>query len=134
MIGLNPPFGYQNKTAIEFVQHALCAQPRLLVLIMPQTNYQPPGYELIIHDDQICRGSVFYAPGSISSNWINAAHVAPSFLLYRRRSPVAAPRIGCCNHRIEFLSRGSSSKRRREIAYGRAQMASEQLRKRAKPA
>ena len=29
---------------MEFVQHALCSKPRLLVLIMPETNYHPPGY------------------------------------------------------------------------------------------
>ena len=50
VIGVNPPFGFQNKTAIEFVEHALCAQPRLLVLIMPLTNYHPRGYELILRD------------------------------------------------------------------------------------
>ena len=28
VIGVNPPFGHLNQTAIEFVQHALCAQVR----------------------------------------------------------------------------------------------------------
>jgi hypothetical protein len=51
---------------------------------MPSTNFQPPGYELIHRDDELCRGSVFYTPGSGSSNWINAHNVAPLFLLYRR--------------------------------------------------
>ena len=25
VIGLNPPFGHQNRIAIDFVEHALCA-------------------------------------------------------------------------------------------------------------
>ena len=40
-----------------------CAQPRMLVLIMPRTNFHPQGYELIYHDDRLCSGAVFYAPG-----------------------------------------------------------------------
>ena len=64
IIGLNPPFGHQNHEAIKFVEHAICARPRLIVLIMPATNYSPPGYDLILRDDQVCRGSVFYTPGS----------------------------------------------------------------------
>lgn len=114
VIGLNPPFGHQNKTAIEFVAHALCARPRLLVLIMPATNYQPPGYTLIHQDDQLCRGSVFYTPGSVSANWINANKQLPSFLLYRRRDELAsglAPRDCHCSHRRNFLQNLSSTKR-----------------------
>ena len=53
-----------------------CANPRMLVLIMPATNYQPPGYQLVHSDDQLCRGSAFYTPGSNASNWINASKVA----------------------------------------------------------
>ena len=68
VIGLNPPFGHQNRTAIDFVEHALCARPRLLVLIMPSTNYEPPGYELLERDEQLCRGNVFYTPGKTTAN------------------------------------------------------------------
>ena len=64
VIGLNPPFGHQNREAHEFVQHALCARPRMLVLIMPATNYSPPGYTLEILDEQLCRGYAFYTPGA----------------------------------------------------------------------
>ena len=132
VIGLNPPFGHNNTEAIKFVTHALHCRPRLLVLIMPTTNWQPPGYELIHHDDQLCRGSVFYtpgeslpphpkphptqsltlpsprprprprpplhAPGSKTSNWINARNVSPDFFLYRRRDDTPGPsqRFNCC--------------------------------------
>ena len=30
VIGLNPPFGHQNRIAIDFVEHALCARPAVL--------------------------------------------------------------------------------------------------------
>ena len=35
----------------------------LIVLIMPSTNYEPPGYELVERDEQLCRGNVLYTPG-----------------------------------------------------------------------
>jgi len=126
VIGLNPPFGHQNKTAIEFVAHAVCARPRLLVLIMPATNYQPPGYTLIHQDDQLCRGSVFYTPGSVSANWINASKQLPSFLLYRRRDEVLS-RVGHCCHRISFLQSLSGTKRRRQINDTSARIISQRL-------
>ena len=112
VIGLNPPFGHKNSEAIRFVTHAVCCQPRLLVLIMPTTNYQPPGYELVHHDDQLCRGSVFYTPGALTSNWINAKNVQPLLQIYRRREqPGAGKRVAHCKCRIDFLE--SLSKKRK---------------------
>jgi hypothetical protein len=67
VVGLNPPFGHLNKTAIDFVKHALCMRPRLLVLVMPATNYRPEGYELVHHDDQLCRGFAF--PHCFFKDW-----------------------------------------------------------------
>jgi len=116
VIGINPPFGFQNKAAIEFVEHALCSRPRLLALIFPTTNYRPAGYELLVHDERICRGSVFYTPGSAASNWINAKNVTPSFLLYRRLEPVPPPRQCHCCHKITWLQQVSKRKRQREQA------------------
>jgi len=118
VIGVNPPFGFQNKQAIEFVEHALCAQPRLLVLIMPMTNYCPRGYELIIRDDRICRGGVFYTPGSTASNVINASKVMPIFLLYRRIAPGPPRRVCQCSHKVDALR--FTAKRKREIAANEA--------------
>jgi hypothetical protein len=100
VIGINPPFGHQNKIAIDFVSHALCAKPRLLVLIFPTTNYRPDGYDLIHRDDRLCRGSVFFSPGSASSNMIDAHNVHPSFLLYKRREPLPGLRVANCRHVI----------------------------------
>ena len=118
VIGLNPPFGHENKEAIKFVQHSLCARPRLLVLIMPATNYAPPGYTLVVHDDQLCRGSVFYAPGANASNWINASATAPGFFLYRRNDPPGClgpihARVGRCEHVMEHLASTRTFKRKR---------------------
>ena len=118
IIGLNPPFGHENKEAIKFVQHSLCARPRLLVLIMPATNYAPPGYTLVVHDDQLCRGSVFYAPGANASNWINASATAPGFFLYRRNDPPGClgpihARVGRCEHVMEHLASTRTFKRKR---------------------
>jgi len=116
IVGLNPPFGFLNRMAIDFVNHACCARPRLLVLIMPSTNFQPPFYELIHRDEELCRGSVFYAPGSGSSNWINAHNVAPLFLVYRRIDAVGEPpgcRVGFCHHFADH--KRQMAQKRREI-------------------
>ena len=61
---------------------------RMLVLIFPATNYHPAGYDLVHRDEHMCRGAVFYAPGSASSNMINAHHVSPTLLVYRREERV----------------------------------------------
>ena len=114
IIGLNPPFGHLNKEAIEFVKHAVCARPRLIVLIMPATNYNPEGYELILNDDQLCRGSVFYAPGSNSSNWINASRQSPSFLLYKRNDFASTVRVPRCCHVMTALEKVRIFKRKRD--------------------
>ena len=115
VIGLNPPFGHMNRIAIEFVEHALCARPRLIALIMPSTNYEPQGYELLVRDEQLCRGSVFYTPGHGSSN-IDAKNVKPNFLLYRRRDEVPLPRRCMCNHVRHELSVQSIKQRGRNVA------------------
>ena len=111
VIGLNPPFGHQNREAIEFVEHALCAKPRMLVLIMPMTNYTPNGYECLVHDDQLCKGYAFYAPGTNTSNWINAAHVTPVFQVYRRKEGVSTVRAGRCQHFMRQVSQVTGFKR-----------------------
>ena len=136
IIGLNPPFGSANRDAIAFVQHALCASPRLLVLIMPATNYSPPGYKLVVHDDQLCRGHVFYNPGSISSQRINANSVSPLFLVYERTAPEPPPRVGCCspvrqfNERLTKFKRGCAlDEQRNKMA---AKVAEEELTKAAR--
>jgi hypothetical protein len=124
IIGLNPPFGHKNKEAIEFVAHAAeCFAPRLLVLIMPATNYHPPGYRLIVHDDQLCRGSVFYAPGSNASNWINANKQSPSVLIYEREAPTRR-RLGRCQHVLSMLERVRRFKRQRDQTTARERMSS----------
>ena len=67
VIGLNPPFGFRNGQALEFVEHSLCASPRMIVLIIPTTdgmlNYEPPGYETLIRDEGSA-GNKFYTPGA----------------------------------------------------------------------
>jgi len=98
VIGLNPPFGHNGREAQQFVEHALCARPRMLVLIMPATNYTPPGYDLAIYDDQLCRGFAFYAPGTNVSNNINAHHMSPNFLVYVRKGDASTVRDGRCCH------------------------------------
>ena len=115
VIGLNPPFGHMNRTAIEFVEHALCARPRLIALIMPSTNYEPQGYELLVRDEQLCRGSVFYTPGHGSSN-IDAKNVKPNFLLYRRKDEVPLPRRCMCNHVCQEVRIASTKQRNRNVA------------------
>ena len=114
VIGLNPPFGHQNRIAIDFVEHALCARPRLIVLIMPSTNYEPPGYELVERDEQLCRGNVFYTPGAAVSN-IDAKNVKPNFLLYRRKAEVAPPRACLCHHKREELRMARERQSKRQI-------------------
>jgi len=132
IIGLNPPFGHNNKTAIEFVKHAVCMRPRLLVLIMPATNYMPEGYELVHHDDQLCRGFAFYVPGSVSSNLINAKHVHPAFYVYERRPGMPGPqeRLVYCDHRAGLRRKLIGNKRRCELAGRASWEASEDAKKR----
>ena len=44
IIGINPPFGYLNKTAIEFVEHACCARPRLCAAHSPTLEALSAGF------------------------------------------------------------------------------------------
>ena len=85
-----PPILRRGCTAspkLTYTHYQLRTLPaRLLVLIFPATNYHPTGYELVHRDEHMCRGAVFYAPGSASSNMINAHHVSPTLLVYRRES------------------------------------------------
>ena len=132
VVGLNPPFGHLNKTAIDFVKHALCMRPRLLVLIMPATNYQPEGYELVHHDDQLCRGFAFYVPGSVSANWIHAKNVAPAVYIYRRRPDAPGPceRQCHCVHREDLRRKMVLMKRKRDVKEQQSRSASELERQR----
>lgn len=92
-------------------------------------------------DDQICRGSVFYAPGSVTSNWINADKVAPSFLLYRRVDPPpsagAKPphlcRVSHCRHRVKDLQKIQKFRRERAINEQHAKNRSMQLQRQLDP-
>ena len=132
VVGLNPPFGHLNKTAIDFVKHALCMRPRLLVLVMPATNYQPEGYELVHHDDQLCRGFAFYVPGSVSANWIHAKNVAPAVYIYRRKPDAPGPceRQCHCVHREDLRRRMVLMKRKRDVKEQQSRIASELERQR----
>jgi len=127
VIGLNPPFGHQNREAIEFVEHALCAKPRMIALIMPATNYAPRGYDLVKYDDQMCRGYAFYAPGSLASNNINANKQSPAFMLFRRRPETPTTRHIQCQHRLSLLR--LTGKRKMEMNQGqnRARILSQKL-------
>ena len=117
-----------NLCVLAFVEHALCAKPRLLVLIMPATNYAPPGYKLIVHDDQLCRGHVFYNPGSISSQRINANSVAPLFLVYEREEGLPMfPRAFRCTHVCQQLARVKAHKRKRNLDEERHRMLSRRM-------
>ena len=95
---------------------------------MPATNFVPEGYELVHHDDQLCRSSVFYVPGSVSANWINANRVAPSFLIYRRREGVSSCRIGRCEHRNRHYQQVAQWKRARAQLETGAKMCSRRVR------
>jgi len=132
VVGLNPPFGHLNKTAIDFVKHALCMRPRLLVLVMPATNYQPEGYELVHHDDQLCRGFAFYVPGSVSANRIHAKNVAPAVYIYRRKPDAPGPceRQCHCVHREDLRRRMVLMKRKRDVKEQQSRIASELERQR----
>ena len=114
IVGLNPPFGYLNREAIEFVEHAVCAQPRIIVLIMPATNYAPKGYTLEHMDDQLCQNWAFYAPGTNTGMRIKAAKVYPKFLIYKRIDETPLPRRGRCHHVMNQLSKVRSCKMQRE--------------------
>ena len=127
VIGLNPPFGHNNREAIEFVQHSLCAQPRLLVLIMPATNFVPPGYTLEHMDDQICRNWAFYSPGTNTSWRIKAANVDPNFYIYRRNDPRPPVRVARCCHLMDSLSRMKRSRGEANLKMQRARVHDEQL-------
>ena len=81
---------------------------------MPSTNYEPPGYELVERDEQLCRGNVFYTPGAALSN-IDAKNVKPNFLLYRRKAEVAPPRACLCHHKREELRRARERQSKRQI-------------------
>ena len=74
------------------------------MLIFPATNYHPAGYDLVHRDEHMCRGAVFYAPGSASSNMINAHHVSPTLLVYRRESEERA-----CSEDVSSVSRGDTA-------------------------
>jgi len=114
VIGLTPPSGHQNKQAIEFIEHALCARPRMLVLIMPTTKYHPEGYDEVYRDDSLCRGPVFYVPGGSSCHFINSFGGSPSVLVYVRKEPANAHRIGYCRHNTQFARSASQLKRNRD--------------------
>ena len=109
VIGLNPPFGFRNGQALEFVEHSLCASPRMIVLIIPTTdrmlNYEPPGYETLIRDEELCRGNKFYTPGaegtSGGSNNINTYRTRPIFVVWRRIAPDPKPRCRLCVHVVK---------------------------------
>jgi hypothetical protein len=45
--GLNPPFGYQGKTARQFIEHACKFGPHYFFLILPHMRWTPPDYESI---------------------------------------------------------------------------------------
>lgn len=94
---------------------------------MPVTNFAPEGYELIVHDDQLCRHFAFYAPGANTSNRIDAAHVSPNFLIYRRLESTSTARQGVCCHVKAHFSRVSSHKRKREVAMLKAKNVACQL-------
>jgi hypothetical protein len=50
VIGLNPPFGAKGRLAKQFCDHAISFQPRLLVLIIPESsgfNPESKGYTLL---------------------------------------------------------------------------------------
>jgi len=128
VIGLNPPFGHNNKTAIDFVRHSLCMKPRMLVLIMPATNYQPEGYELVHQDDQLCRGYAFYVPGSASANWINAKNVDPQLYVYRRKEGMPGPgqRDTYCVHQQDLIRKVRNRKRKSFEWAKQSEMASRQ--------
>ena len=91
----------------------------MLVLIFPtSTNYHPEGYDLIVEDNRLCRGSVFYVPGASSSNFIDAKRVFHSFRLYRRQAAVAVPRKCYCSHKELALRQLKTQKQqngRREL-------------------
>ena len=103
------------------------AAPRLIVLIMPATNYCPGGYEQVHFDDQLCRGSVFYTPGANASNWINANKQAPSFIIYQRSQYSMLQRVPYCEHRRNCISKVKRFKRDRDQVAMRARMQARSL-------
>ena len=133
VIGLNPPFGFRNGQALEFVEHSLCASPRMIVLIIPTTdrmlNYEPPGYETLIRDEELCRGNKFYTPGaegtSGGSNNINTYRTRPIFVVWRRIAPDPKPRCRQCvhvvkEHRCSVSGRRSTTRAARAPASSRS--------------
>jgi len=65
IIGLNPPFGFNNVDAERFVLHAIQFKPRLLVLICPDLKglCEKNGYTLEFEDPDIVNTKTFYVPG-----------------------------------------------------------------------
>jgi hypothetical protein len=99
---------------------------------MPATNYQPEGYELVHHDDQLCRGFAFYVPGSVSANRIHAKNVAPAVYIYRRKPDAPGPceRQCHCVHREDLRRRMVLMKRKRDVKEQQSRIASELERQR----
>ena len=81
----------------------------MIVLIIPTTDrmadYEPPGYETLIRDEELCRGNKFYTPGaegtSGGSNNINTYRTRPIFVVWRRIAPDPKPRCRLCVHVVK---------------------------------
>ena len=87
---------------------------------------QPVGYECIHRDEKICRGPVFYTPGSASAATIDAAQVTPVFLVYRRLAPTAGPRDCYCLHVRKHHTCRNTEKKNMHFNMLRARLASQQ--------
>ena len=47
IVGFNPPFGRAGKTAIKFINHAMSAKPKYLLVILPLRCFIYKGYKVI---------------------------------------------------------------------------------------
>eukprot|EP00891_Asterochloris_glomerata_P009819 jgi/Astpho2/9819/Aster-x1611 len=85
IIGLNPPFGYNNSLANAFARHAAKLQPRLIVLIVPPETLVPDGYIKLCDERTVMEHRSFYVPGTGQQSW-NVT--APSLRFLARRDLV----------------------------------------------
>ncbi len=90
VLGLNPPFGFNNNKSRQFVSHGIKTfRPRLLVLIAPNLgNMQElrDNYKVVHRDERLCSGKDFYIPGAHSIGANHKTDTNPEFVIYERIS------------------------------------------------